>query len=290
MWTEWNGNYRDTVRDLWRGEHATLPEFAYRFTGSSDLYADDGRHPFASVNFVTCHDGFTLADLVSYNAKHNEANGEGGRDGSDDNRSWNCGTEGPTEDPAILALRERQQRNFLATLLLSQGVPMLAAGDETGPHPAGQQQRLLPGQRDLLGALAHGRDRGGRGPGAAGAHPAADPAAPRPPGVPAPPLPAGQAGARGGRPARRRRVVHLGRRGDDRAGLGGGLRPSLTVFLNGGMYGIALSSERSGDAKAASAEYAEFVTAWKDADAALPQLGHARAFLTEHGGREAAAK
>ncbi|HEV3068424.1 MAG TPA: glycogen debranching protein GlgX [Streptosporangiaceae bacterium] len=137
LWSEWNGKYRDTVRDLWRGEPATLPEFAYRFTGSSDLYADDGRHPVASVNFVTCHDGFTLADLVSYNAKHNEANGEGGRDGSDDNRSWNCGTEGPTEDPAILALRKRQEGNFLATLLLSQGVPMLAAGDELGRSQQG---------------------------------------------------------------------------------------------------------------------------------------------------------
>jgi len=132
LWSEWNGKYRDTVRDLWRGEPATLPEFAFRFTGSSDLYADDGRHPVASVNFVTCHDGFTLADLVSYNDKHNEANGEGGRDGSDDNRSWNCGTEGPTDDPAIGELRLRQECNFLATLMLSQGVPMLTAGDELG--------------------------------------------------------------------------------------------------------------------------------------------------------------
>ena len=132
LWSEWNGKYRDTVRDLWRGEPATLPEFAFRFTGSSDLYADDGRHPVASVNFITCHDGFTLTDLVSYNDKHNEANGEGGRDGSDDNRSWNCGTEGPTDDPGIEELRLRQRCNFLATLLLSQGVPMLLAGDELG--------------------------------------------------------------------------------------------------------------------------------------------------------------
>ncbi len=130
LWTEWNGKYRDTVRDFWRGEHATLPEFASRLTGSSDLYLSDGRRPVASVNFVTAHDGFTLADLVSYNHKHNEANGEDGRDGSDDNRSWNCGAEGPTDDPGILAVRKRQQRNFLATLLLSQGVPMLLAGDE----------------------------------------------------------------------------------------------------------------------------------------------------------------
>jgi isoamylase len=137
LWSEWNGKYRDTVRDFWRGGHATLPEFAARFTGSGDLYASDGRHPVASVNFVTCHDGFTLADLVSYNTKHNEANGEGNRDGTDDNRSWNCGTEGPADDPGILALRERQACNFLATLLLSQGVPMLTAGDEMGRSQRG---------------------------------------------------------------------------------------------------------------------------------------------------------
>ena len=132
LWTEWNGKYRDTARDFWRGEPGTLGEFASRLTGSSDLYASDNRRPIASINFVTCHDGFTLADLVSYDHKHNEANGEGGTDGSDDNRSWNCGTEGPTGDEEVLALRARQQRNFLATLLLSQGVPMLLAGDETG--------------------------------------------------------------------------------------------------------------------------------------------------------------
>ncbi|HXF21416.1 MAG TPA: glycogen debranching protein GlgX [Streptosporangiaceae bacterium] len=132
LWSEWNGKYRDTVRDFWRGEHATLPEFASRLTGSSDLYLSDGRRPVASVNFVTCHDGFTLADLVSYNDKHNEANGERGADGSDDNRSWNCGAEGPSQDPGITALRHRQQRNFLSTVLLSQGVPMLLAGDELG--------------------------------------------------------------------------------------------------------------------------------------------------------------
>ena len=130
LWSEWNGKYRDTVRDFWRGQPATLPEFASRLTGSSDLYARDGRRPVASVNFVTAHDGFTLADLVSYERKHNEANGEDNRDGTDDNRSWNCGAEGPTADPAITALRARQRRNFLATLLLSQGIPMLLAGDE----------------------------------------------------------------------------------------------------------------------------------------------------------------
>ncbi|OWY80990.1 glycogen debranching protein GlgX [Rhodococcus sp. BUPNP1] len=132
QWTEWNGKYRDTVRDYWRGEPATLGEFASRLTGSSDLYEDTGRRPGASVNFVTAHDGFTLADLVSYNEKHNDANGEDNRDGESHNRSWNCGVEGPTDDPEVLALRGRQQRNMLATLILSQGTPMLAHGDEFG--------------------------------------------------------------------------------------------------------------------------------------------------------------
>jgi glycogen operon protein len=131
-WSEWNGKYRDTVRDYWRGEDQTLAEFAARFTGSSDLYESDSRHPEASINFVTAHDGFTLADLVSYNDKHNEANGEDNADGESYNRSWNCGVEGPTDDPAVVALRRRQQRNFLTTLLLSQGVPMIVAGDEMG--------------------------------------------------------------------------------------------------------------------------------------------------------------
>ncbi|HEX8938816.1 MAG TPA: glycogen debranching protein GlgX [Candidatus Limnocylindrales bacterium] len=132
LWSEWNGRYRDTVRDVWRGEPGRLGEFGYRFTGSSDLYETTGRRPHASVNFVTAHDGFTLRDLVSYDHKHNEANGEDGRDGTDDDRSWNSGAEGPTDDPAVLALRTRRQRDFLATLLLSQGVPMLLGGDEIG--------------------------------------------------------------------------------------------------------------------------------------------------------------
>jgi isoamylase len=132
LWTEWNGKYRDTVRDFWRGRPSTMGEFASRLTGSSDLYATSGRRPVASINFVTCHDGFTLNDLVSYDHKHNLANGEDNRDGADDNRSWNCGVEGPTDDPAVNALRARQRRNFLVTLFLSQGVPMLAAGDEMG--------------------------------------------------------------------------------------------------------------------------------------------------------------
>ncbi|CAH0223989.1 Glycogen operon protein GlgX homolog [Arthrobacter sp. Bi83] len=132
QWTEWNGKYRDTVRDFWRGEPATLGEFASRLTGSADLYERSGRRPVASINFVTAHDGFTLRDLVSYNGKHNEANGEGNRDGESHNRSWNCGAEGPTNDPEILKLRARQQRNFVATMLLSQGVPMILHGDELG--------------------------------------------------------------------------------------------------------------------------------------------------------------
>ena len=137
LWTEWNGKYRDTVRDYWRGEPGRLPELASRLTGSSDLYETSARRPVASVNFVTCHDGFTLTDLVSYDTKHNEANGERNRDGSDDNRSWNCGTEGPSDDQEINALRQRQIRNFLATLFFSQGIPMLLAGDELGRTQSG---------------------------------------------------------------------------------------------------------------------------------------------------------
>jgi len=132
LWTEWNGKYRDTVRDYWRGEPATLGEFASRLTGSSDLYEVSSRRPSASINFVTAHDGFTLNDLVSYNEKHNEANGEDNRDGESHNRSWNCGVEGPTDDPDIVALRCRQMRNFWATLMISQGTPMITHGDEIG--------------------------------------------------------------------------------------------------------------------------------------------------------------
>ncbi|KXI19140.1 glycogen debranching enzyme GlgX [Corynebacterium sp. CMW7794] len=132
IWCEWNGKYRDTVRDFWRGEPATLGEFASRLTGSSDLYANNGRRPTASINFITAHDGFTLKDLVSYNEKHNMANGEDNRDGESHNRSWNCGVEGPTEDHDIRKLRRRQQRNFITTLLLSQGTPMICHGDEFG--------------------------------------------------------------------------------------------------------------------------------------------------------------
>ena len=136
LWSEWNGMYRDTMRDFWRA-HASAGDFAARLTGSSDLYQDDGRHPFASINFITAHDGFPLADLVAYNEKHNEANLEDNQDGTDDNRSWNSGVEGPTDDVAVLALRARQQRNFLVTLLLSQGTPMLLGGDEMGRSQGG---------------------------------------------------------------------------------------------------------------------------------------------------------
>ncbi len=137
LWAEWNAEYRDTVRGFWKGDEGRVGALGYRLTGSSDLYGRGGRRPYASINFVTAHDGFTLHDLVSYNEKHNEANGEENRDGHNDNQSWNCGVEGPTDDPEVLALRERQKRNFLATLLLSQGVPMLCGGDELGRTQGG---------------------------------------------------------------------------------------------------------------------------------------------------------
>jgi isoamylase len=136
-WSEWNGKYRDAIRDFWRGEPGTVGEMASRLTGSSDLYQADARRPVASINFVTAHDGFTLRDLVSYSEKHNEANGEDGLDGSDHNRSWNCGVEGETDDPEVRRCRASQQRNLLTTLLLSQGVPMLLAGDEHGRTQGG---------------------------------------------------------------------------------------------------------------------------------------------------------
>src|SRR6202167_1884693 len=137
LWSEWNGRYRDTVRDYWCGADRTLADFAYRLTGSSDLYGRTGRHPYASVNFVTAHDGFTLTDLVSYDHKHNDANGEDNRDGTDDNRSWNSGVEGPTDDPEVMTIRERRRRALMTTLLLSQGVPMIRHGDELGQTQEG---------------------------------------------------------------------------------------------------------------------------------------------------------
>jgi glycogen operon protein len=132
LWTEWNGKYRDNVRRFWKGDGGTVSEFATRLSGSSDLYEQSGRRPYASINFITCHDGFTLEDLVSYNEKHNEANGEDNKDGANDNHSWNCGAEGPTDDASIRALRAQQKRNLIATLLFSQGVPMICGGDELG--------------------------------------------------------------------------------------------------------------------------------------------------------------
>ena len=135
LWSEWNGKYRDVMRDFWRGEEIELKEFGDRFTGSPDLYKGKGRLPSASINFITCHDGFTLNDLVSYNQKHNHENGE--ESGSHDNHSWNCGVEGETDDPEVLQLRERQKRNFLTTLMLSRGVPMVLGGDEMGRSQQG---------------------------------------------------------------------------------------------------------------------------------------------------------
>jgi glycogen operon protein len=168
LWAEWNGKYRDTVRRYWKGDADQVGDVAYRLTGSSDLYEHSGRRPYASINFVTAHDGFTLCDLVSYNEKHNEANGEDNRDGADDNQSWNCGVEGATDDPVILSLRARQQRNFLATLLLSQGVPMLLAGDEIGRTQGGNNNtycqdnelswidwQLDPPRQELLAFTQH---------------------------------------------------------------------------------------------------------------------------------------
>ena len=219
LWTEWNGKYRDTVRDFWRGEDATVGEFASRITGSSDLYQHSGRRPFASINFVTAHDGFTLNDLVSYNEKHNEANGEGNNDGESHNRSWNCGVEGPTDDPEILQLRAQQRRNFIATLMLSQGVPMLLHGDELGRTPERQQQRLLPGLRADLDRLGEHR----RGP--ARVHQEGHQAAHRPPDVPpSAVLPRPPDPPRARRPGARHRLAHAVRRADDRRGLGRRLR------------------------------------------------------------------
>ena len=137
LWTEWNGKYRDSVREYWRSDPGAVSEVAFRLTGSSDLYEEDGRRPHASINFVTAHDGFTLHDLVSYEHKHNEANGEGNRDGHDHNLSFNFGVEGPSDDPEVVRQREKQKRNFIATLLLSQGVPMICGGDEMGRTQGG---------------------------------------------------------------------------------------------------------------------------------------------------------
>ena len=181
LWSEWNGRYRNTVRDYWRGADRTLADFGYRLTGSSDLYGRTGRRPYASVNFVTAHDGFTLADLVAYNGKHNEANGEDNRDGTDDNRSWNSGAEGPADDPAITALRDRRRRPGGHPAGLP-GRAHAAARRRTRPLPARQQQRLLPGQRDFLARL------GARRPAIPGLLHRDCRLPPPAPGLPAPPL------------------------------------------------------------------------------------------------------
>ena len=220
-WVEWNDQYRDTMRDFWRSQSDGVRNVATRLAGSSDLYLDDGRSPYASINFITAHDGFTLRDLVSYDGKHNDANGEGNRDGTDNNRSWNCGVEGATDDEDVLALRHRQAANLIATLCLSAGVPMITAGDERGRTQRRQQQPLLAGQRDLLGRLVGRR----RVAGHLRDHPygAADPA--RPPGAAAAALVRGAAGDRGrtegprlGAPRRprddRRRLAGPGPAGD----------------------------------------------------------------------------
>ena len=204
LWTEWNGKFRDTVRDFWRGDGGALGEFASRFTGSSDLYEHSGRKPIASINFVTAHDGFTLRDLVSYNEKHNEANGEGNNDGESHNRSWNCGVEGPTNDPEIRDLRLRQQRNFLTTLLFSQGVPMMLHGDELGRTQGGNNNGYC--QDNDISWIQWVLDE--RRPEAARLHPVARQAAPRAPGLPTPPVLRRQRRPRRRERARRHRLVH----------------------------------------------------------------------------------
>ena len=159
-WSEWNDFYRHTARRFWRGDGNLIGDLAHCMTGSAAQFQHSGRSPRASINHVTVHDGFTLADWASYEHKHNEANGEDNRDGADDNQSTNCGVEGPTDDPKIIALRRRLRKNQIATLFLAQGVPLLLAGDEAGQQPGRQQQHLLPGQPDRLGRLVEARQRG----------------------------------------------------------------------------------------------------------------------------------
>ena len=234
LWTEWNGKYRDTVRDFWRGEPATLAEFASRLTGSSDLYQGDGRRPVASINFVTAHDGFTLRrpGLLQREAQRGQRRGQPRR--REPQPVLELRRRGPDRRRRrCCALRARQQRNFLATLLLSQGVPMLLARRRARPHPARQQQRLLPGQRDLLGGL--GTEPGDRTPnaGPAGLHPAADRAAAEPPGVPPPALLPGRAGPRGR--ATVGDIAWFTPGGEEMTDedWAAGFAKSLTVFLNG---------------------------------------------------------
>ena len=195
-WSEWNDRFRNHVRDFWRGNTNGVGELAQRLTGSPDIFDRDGRPATSSINFVTAHDGFTLRDLVTYNVKHNGANGESNRDGSDDNRSWNCGVEGETDDPEVNALRHRQSQNLMATLILASGVPMITAGDELGRTQQGNNNAYCQDSPDLLGALGHpgNLERSDR------THAQAAPAARRASGLSAGRLPAR------GVPARRRRV------------------------------------------------------------------------------------
>ena len=202
LWREWNGKYRDTMRDFWRSRDGLLGDFAERLTGSADLFAGRGRRPTASVNLITVHDGFTLTDLVSYDSKHNEANGEGNRDGSDDNRSWNCGVEGPTSDPDALLLRARQRRAMLTTLLLSFGIPLLLGGDELGRTQQGNNNAYC--QDNPITWFDWSR----RGRGPPRVHEAADRTESGTPGLPTPALPGGRRGCRA-------ELVHARRRGHD---------------------------------------------------------------------------
>ena len=212
LWREWNGKYRDSMRDFWRSHPVGIGEFADRFAGSADLYATVGRRPTASVNLITVHDGFTLRDLVSYDDKHNEANGENNRDGTSDNNSWNCGAEGPTGDPGILALRARQSRAMLTTLMLSFGVPMLLGGDEMGRTQQGNNNAYCQDNEITWFDWSRPDTR------AAGLHQAADRPPQGAPGVPPPPFP-----FRGG--SIRAALVHPGRHPDDGRRLVGRERP-----------------------------------------------------------------
>ena len=222
LWSEWNGKYRDCVRDFWRGTDQALAEFGSRFTGSSDLYQGTGRRPYASINFITAHDGFTLHDLVWYNDKHNEANGEENRDGENHNRSWNSGAEGPSDDPNILALRNRQVRNFLTTLFLSQGVPMLCGGDEIGRTQRGNNNAYCQDNEVSWYDWAHADQK------TDALHRAAHRASPEAPGLLPSPLVPGPRHSR--QPGQRHRLVHGSRHRDVRPRLAGGLREVAWAF------------------------------------------------------------